>query len=326
MDVKEEKGITLGVLVITIIILIILAGVSISLFTGGDGLIAKAQETKINMINAQEEESELASSFYNKMLGIIAEPAPPKDTGATTHEANELTDTWSELGKMADKIASSSEITSSTIEVEVDGKILGIGDWLTVLYGTGQTKKKVRILGFNHDTLANDSSKKAGISFEFVTTLERAEMNTSATNTGGWEASSMRTMLAENGTLYTSLPEDLRNEIKTVSKAWNLTGETAQNQNPPTSDKLWLLSYYEILGELPASGIQAEGEEYAWYVNGGSRVKSSTFTGIGDPTTTWWLRSPCYDSNDSFYFVRLNGRCDYMEANTSYGVAPGFSI
>ena len=43
---KKNKGITLIALVITIIVLLILAGVSIAMLTGENGLIAKAISAK----------------------------------------------------------------------------------------------------------------------------------------------------------------------------------------------------------------------------------------------------------------------------------------
>ena len=43
---KEQKGITLVALVITIIVLLILAGVSLSLISGDDGILSNASEAK----------------------------------------------------------------------------------------------------------------------------------------------------------------------------------------------------------------------------------------------------------------------------------------
>ena len=42
--IKSSKGITLIALVITIIVLLILAGVTISMVLGDDGIIAQAQD------------------------------------------------------------------------------------------------------------------------------------------------------------------------------------------------------------------------------------------------------------------------------------------
>ena len=44
---KNNKGITLIALVITIIVLLILAGVSIAMLTGGNGLLTKSTEAKV---------------------------------------------------------------------------------------------------------------------------------------------------------------------------------------------------------------------------------------------------------------------------------------
>ena len=49
---KDKKGITLVALVVTIIVLILLAGVSVNLVIGNNGIIAKAQIAKKNAENA----------------------------------------------------------------------------------------------------------------------------------------------------------------------------------------------------------------------------------------------------------------------------------
>ena len=54
--IKEKKGITLIALVITIIVLLILAGVTIATLTGDNGILTKAQEASIQTRGAQVEE------------------------------------------------------------------------------------------------------------------------------------------------------------------------------------------------------------------------------------------------------------------------------
>ena len=54
--IKEEKGITLIVLVITIIVLLILAGVSIAMLTGENGILTQARKAKDVTEIASEEE------------------------------------------------------------------------------------------------------------------------------------------------------------------------------------------------------------------------------------------------------------------------------
>lgn len=54
---KGQKGITLVALVVTIVILIILAGVSISLILGDDGLIGRAKNARTTQETAQNKET-----------------------------------------------------------------------------------------------------------------------------------------------------------------------------------------------------------------------------------------------------------------------------
>ncbi|MFR5190180.1 MAG: hypothetical protein ACLTEH_02840 [Clostridia bacterium] len=54
---KEQKGVTLVALVITIIVLIILAGVSISMVIGNNGIATRAQEAEKLQANAAVHEN-----------------------------------------------------------------------------------------------------------------------------------------------------------------------------------------------------------------------------------------------------------------------------
>ena len=56
---KKEKGITLVALVVTIIILLILAGVTLSLALGNSGLFKKAQNAADRYTAASENEADL---------------------------------------------------------------------------------------------------------------------------------------------------------------------------------------------------------------------------------------------------------------------------
>ena len=59
---KGQKGITLVALVVTIIVLIILAGVSIALVLGDNGIITKAKEGRTNYaLGANEEDAQLSN-------------------------------------------------------------------------------------------------------------------------------------------------------------------------------------------------------------------------------------------------------------------------
>ena len=67
---KNQKGITLVSLVVTIIILIILAGISINIVLGENGIITKAQKAKENIILAQDEEAKQLNMLYSQLESI----------------------------------------------------------------------------------------------------------------------------------------------------------------------------------------------------------------------------------------------------------------
>jgi type II secretory pathway pseudopilin PulG len=60
---KQAKGMTLITVIVTIIILLILAGVSIAIFLNNDGIINKTEQAKQKAKEAEEEE--------NNMLGQV---------------------------------------------------------------------------------------------------------------------------------------------------------------------------------------------------------------------------------------------------------------
>ena len=55
-------------LVVTIVVLLILAGVSISLVIGQNGIVTKAQEAKEKTINDQINTEKQLNTLYNEML------------------------------------------------------------------------------------------------------------------------------------------------------------------------------------------------------------------------------------------------------------------
>ena len=73
INVKQEKGITLIALVITIIILIILATVTLNVVLGEGGLIDRAQQAKDLTEQAAKEEQEGLNSLMSEYTNIMSE-------------------------------------------------------------------------------------------------------------------------------------------------------------------------------------------------------------------------------------------------------------
>ena len=77
----NQYGITLIALVITIIVLLILAGVSIAMLTGQNGILTQAQKAKTETENAAKNEAGILNDYedkINKALGVKEQAEPGK--------------------------------------------------------------------------------------------------------------------------------------------------------------------------------------------------------------------------------------------------------
>lgn len=158
-------------------------------------------------------------------------------------------------------------------------------------------------------------------------------MNTSASNSGGWESSHMRTAICGtslsnySGTIIAVIPAALRAVLKPVTKYTNNTGKSsAASAVTATTDYFFLLSEYEVFGmiDLGNPNEASKQAQYSYYSSGNSKVKynhNETSTAV-----ICWLRSP--HASQSKYFVRVytDGTVAAAMANYSRGFAPGFCV
>ena len=139
-------------------------------------------------------------------------------------------------------------------------------------------------------------------------------MNSSNTNTGGWDESAMRT--THLPAIMSLMPAEVQAGIKEVNKATN--AQVSWNNSLVVSkDKLFLLSQVEVSGTDVTYG--GEGSQYAYYKEGNSTIKK-----ISGTDTAWFTRS--YGAGNSVVFrcVWANGSMDAYNANTTQGVAFAF--
>ena len=188
-----------------------------------------------------------------------------------------------------------------------------VGDSKTV--NIGGTNYEVQIIGFNHDDKV--SGGKAAYSFQLVDCLNQTQqMNTSNTNTGGWNGSAMRGRMS---TYKSQLPAALRNVIKTVKKKSG-TGGGSSSGTQQTNDGLFLLSEIEIFGTTTYS-VAGEGTQYEWYKAGNSRIKK-----VNGSAGNWWERSPNSGGTGYFCYVGSSGNASNSAAYDSSGVSFGFCV
>ena len=267
---------------------------------------------KSYIVTGLSEDTEYSSI---KVVAYINSASKESNTEKVTTEMKDgIAYTWYEIAEIAKAISNNNSITDDTETVTVNGKKLKVGQMKKI------DGKKVRILGFNHDELAEPTvaydtttlTGKAGISFEYVDFLiSSAKMNSSDTNSGGWVNAALRGTL--NGTTYNSL--SIKNSIKKVKKEYIPTYNTVPTTMPTTDDYLWLLSCGEIWdngyngGITRGEAIATEGKQYKYYkMNLGStnydtsnNITKKPTMDAKDRNNVWILRSPAYYT--SKYFV-----------------------
>ncbi|MEQ2952947.1 DUF6273 domain-containing protein [Collinsella sp. CLA-AA-H302] len=134
--------------------------------------------------------------------------------------------------------------TSSVVYAKAKAAMVAKTTW-SVKLTNGKTMRYL-IIGINHDDLA-DGSGKAGLTFLTTSTDIRSRMNATETNVGGWEKSELRSKM-NSGEIWNLMPSEFQSKVKTVKKLTNnVDGKIGDSTVTVTDDKLFLLSYSEIV-------------------------------------------------------------------------------
>ncbi len=181
------------------------------------------------------------------------------------------------------------------------------------------------ILGFNHNSGYEGSNRihfqlaKTGLtggadvgftdgSYNSTGSSAAFRMNTSNTNSGGWNSSYMRGTICP--AFKNALPSDLRAVLKTVTKYTdnNAGGSGSVEANvTATTDTIFLLAEYEVFGTIARGNTYEANKQaqYDYYKAGNSKVKyrdTATTTAV-----LWWLRSPYRSNSNRFVLVFTDG-------------------
>ena len=174
-----------------------------------------------------------------------------------------------------------------------------------------------RIIGINHDDLA-DGSGKAGLTFEATNSaLGYQKMNATNTNAGGWEKSELRGRL-NTGDLWSLLPSELQSKVKAVTKMTDNQGGGKAGTPTATTDKVFLLSATEVWGDM-----QSDGTQYEYYKSNG--VTTSNYSGASS-SNYHWTRSVTPSNSASFRYVYYSGGWGNRSATSTSYVFPAFSF
>ena len=173
---------------------------------------------------------------------------------------------------------------------------------------------RIDIIGKNHDTYAAGGT--APLTFQMHDCYtETKQMNSSNTNSGGWQNSAMRT--THLPAILNMMPAEVKAAIRDVQKKSSAGNQSSSIQT--TNDKLFLLSEIEIFGSTTYS-FAGEGKQYDYYKAGNSKVKN-----LSGSANAWWGRSPISSNSTNFCYVNSSGGIASANyASYSFGVAFGF--
>lgn len=257
----------------------------------------------------------------------MGEPSLPAK-GKTLNEY-----TWDEISRisLADKVAEYGFKVGDAKQVHLSGTAGG---------ATFDNDYWVYIIGINH----NEAKEGKGIAFQGFKTAQTGgtdicligstyaqtsggfQMNTSNTNSGGWNGSyAYKTIMPQIKAIF---PSDLQAVIRTTTLYTDNTGNSSTSASNVTSNEneIYYLAEYEVFGSTSCANTNeaAQQAQYDYYKAGNSKVKyRSNSTGT---TASWWLRSPYRSGSYSFCTVHTSGSAYANGAYFSFGAAPCFKV
>lgn len=146
---QQIKGITLIALVITIIVLLILAGITINLTIGQGGIMNMAEKAGKNYIEAEEKEQEELAKLDNQLEGYINNGRETVTIDKTEYEAikSDLEILNRKIENVGQTITNSGNATTASSDtVTLTSVTLPAGKWMLQFYFTVQ--EQVSTTGF----------------------------------------------------------------------------------------------------------------------------------------------------------------------------------
>ena len=261
------------------------------------------------------------------------EPDPEPEATEVAVRASVEDYSWGELSQIADMIAGAKD-QSSALEIEKKYNLVSAagtldGTQAKTLQLSDGTSVKMRIAGFRHDQ-RSDGSGVAGITFLADSIVSVRPMNTP--ERVDWSQTSLRAWL--NGEFLGLLPDELSGKVVEVKKQTNRASDFSSQEE--TDDKVWLLSYFELVGEVSASSSRSgvynpEGAQYQMFSDlGGQWEGTNEAFMVSGECANWWLRSPD-PANEGLIIAPRNsdgspGLARNSAIDGEVGVVPAFCL
>ena len=144
---------------------------------------------------------------------------------------------------------------------------------------------------------------------------EKGYMNSSNTNSGGWESCKRRTWC--NSVFRNAIPEALRDLFK---QHLNVTANGSSSTTVTSTDYFALPAEKEVFGSVTYANPTAEASltQFEYYSTEANRIKK---VGDGGSANAWWERSP-RSSNNIFCSGNSDGSATYDPASFARLLSP----
>ena len=337
---RKQKGITLIALVITIIVLLILAGVSINLVVGEGGILGKAQ----NAVTKTEEAKQKEQEDLDSKAGVIDNYL---NNNPSEEPGNAGGENLPDVPEAPSGKTLLSQITSANYGDKVTYTANGVSDW-KILYkdttnvyivasdylahggssdtskivsGTGMTKTGTYRAYWNSAPTSADTTNHIA-KFSPVTAETKAWSGNYSTNSNG---KCVSTLL--DTTLWSAYASGIGGESAIGSPTLNMFVASWNEKYP--SDKIYCnndstTGYYFGTSSVPTT--------YAASLSGKTGYGNTLYypyqSVTSDSCYGYWLASPSANYTNYVMNVRCGGSVDYSSGyyDYVYGVRPVVSL
>ena len=341
LNLKERKGITLIALVITIIVLLILAGVSVAMLTGQNGILTQAQSAKTTTEDKSTEEKIKLAVMAARAQSEGALDADKLVTEITNNYGGTATKTGTGFpvnatidGKSftvdgnGNVTSKDSETAGKVTIIEGDGK--SVGNIIEVT-STKKTKEQFYVLSYDESTQKAKALAKYNLMVGAIcdsNATKTGDVDTSATNYGlqdetmkGWVSGQERKgTVAFSSSLYwnntTKYPSQTTEHSSSYPWVYN-TAETKCTISQYVESYKTLLGNTDKVSEVSLASLE---DINALWSN------KSNYTWLY--STSFWLGSAVGASSTNVWNVQAVGNRDnsYCHFGSGYGVRPVITV
>ena len=308
-DLRKEKGITLVALVVTIVVLLILAGVTINLVVGQNGLINRAKEAAQKTKNATESEMQGMDDLSTQLAALsntrsVFEGGNWNSTlGICTPKlGNNMVGVYWSDGSKNDNGTYKASLTSTEMEITSDQKEFSWNDWYSYVAGDNSTDSK-------NSKWANAKSTVDGSYFVWIPRYEYKLTGKEIGGTGTNKAGTITVKFIDQNTT-------------TASKDYKIHPAFTTNLQLGGWDKeisgVWVAKYEMSMEQTTDNGVTWNNIK----LKSGNVSLSNTTRAASKPNNYSWNYiniSNCFDNSLNYSSKQNTGANSHLMKNSEWG-------